>query len=142
MFKQSLQALKLVPLGLVLGGVAVANAQSLPPYAGSQCVNFSTQQEAQWHYTVGTAPDSLDDDGDGVACEYLTTYIRQDGNRIYTNQANRGSHVYRLEVWRVNNNDVYLHIKSTNGLDFTTRSFPSDPAARQHMNTYYKNLLY
>jgi hypothetical protein len=90
---------------------------------------------------MGTAPDSLDPDRDGYACEYLTTRIRQAGNRIFSNQANRERVVYSLEVWRVSPTDLYLRIKDNQGLDFTTRSFPSDREAREHMRTYYQNLL-
>ncbi|PZO45839.1 MAG: hypothetical protein DCF17_00380 [Shackletoniella antarctica] len=136
-----LRALKLSPLCLILLGGTAVNAQNLPPYAGTTCSAFATQPEAQWHYYMGTAPASLDDDRDGLACEYLTSVIRSDGSRIFNNQANRGNVRYTLEVWRVNATDVYLRIKSSEGMDFTTRSFPSDPAAREHMNTYYRSLL-
>lgn len=141
MVAQFLQALKLSPLCLLLVGGAIANAQNLPPYAGTYCTDFATYPEAQWHYSLGTAPASVDENRDGRACEYLTSAIRQDGNRIFSNQATRGSEVFRLEVWRVNARDVYLRIKSNRGVDFTTRSFPSDSAARAHMRTYYQNLL-
>ena len=137
-----LQAINLSPLCLLLLSGSTANAQNLPPYAGTTCAHFATQPEAQWHYYVGTAPASLDDDRDGIACEHLTNAVRQAGNRIFNNQANRGNVRYTLEVWRVNATDVYLRIKSSQGMDFTTRSFPSDPAAREHMNTYYRNLLH
>lgn len=133
---------KLLPLSLLLVlATPIAKAQSLPPYAGTQCNHFSTHPEAQWHYHMGTAPTSLDNDRDGLACEHLTSNIRQDGSRIFSNQANRGSERYTLEVWRVSARDVYLRIKSSSGMDFTTRSFPSDPNAREHMRTYYQNLL-
>jgi len=135
------RAFKLSPLSLLLLGLSVANAQELPAYAGTRCTDFATHPEAQWHYVMGTAPASLDPERNGLACEHLTHTIRQAGNRIFTNQANRGTEVYRLEIWRVSATDVYLRIKSSRGLDFTTRSFPSDPAAREHMNTYYRNLL-
>lgn len=135
------RAFKLVPLSLVLVLAAPAKAQDLPPYAGTQCSHFATQPEAQWHYYMGTAPASLDDDRDGYACEHLTTRIRQDGSRIFSNQANRGNERFTLEVWRVNATDVYLRVKSSAGMDFTTRSFPSDRDARDHMRTYYQNLL-
>jgi hypothetical protein len=142
MFHHSvLRALKFSPLGLLLLSLSVANAQELPPYAGTRCADFATHPEAQWHYYMGTAPASLDPDRNGLACEYLTSIVREAGNRIFTNQANRGTEVYRLEVWRVSATDVYLRIRSNRGLDFTTRSFPSDPAAREHMRIYYQNLL-
>lgn len=136
-----LQSLKLSPLCLLLLSENTVNAQNLPPYAGTTCSAFATHPEAQWHYAMGTAPASVDEDRDGLACEHLTTRIRQDGNRIFTNQALRVNVRYTLEVWRVNATDVYLRIKSSEGMDFTTRSFPSDPAAREHMNTYYRDLL-
>jgi hypothetical protein len=136
------RAFKLVPLSLLLLLAApLTKAQTLPPYAGTQCIHFATHPEAQWHYFMGTAPDSLDNDRDGWACEHLTSNIRQDGNRIFTNQANRGTERFTLEVWRVNATDIYLRIKSSAGMDFTTRSFPSDRDARDHMRTYYQNLL-
>lgn len=137
-----LKALKPSPLCFLLLGITTVSAQSLPPYAGTTCSAFATQPEAQWHYAMGTAPASLDADRDGWACEHLTSTIRSDGSRIFNNQANRGNVRYTMEVWRVNARDVYLRIKSSNGMDFTTRSFPSDPAAREHMNTYYRNLLH
>ncbi|MBD1914270.1 MULTISPECIES: hypothetical protein [Cyanophyceae] len=136
-----LQALKFSPLFFLLLGGTTVSAQSLPPYAGTTCSAFATHPEAQWHYAMGTAPSSVDDDRDGLACEHLTSAIRSDGSRIFNNQANRGNVRYTMEVWRVNATDVYLRIKSSQGMDFTTRSFPSDPAAREHMNTYYRNLL-
>lgn len=135
------RALSLSPLCFLLLSGTTVNAQNLPPYAGTTCSAFATQPEAQWHYYMGTAPSSVDDDRDGLACEHLTSTIRTDGNRIFNNQANRGNVRYTMEVWRVNARDVYLRIKSSDGMDFTTRSFPSDPAAREHMNTYYRNLL-
>lgn len=135
------RAFKLVPLSLVLVLTAPAKAQNLPSYAGTQCSHFATQQEAQWHYYRGTAPASVDNDRDGEACEQLTTWIREDGSRIFSNQANRGTERFTLEVWRVNATDVYLRIKSSSGMDFTTRSFPSDRDARDQMRTYYQNLL-
>ncbi len=49
--------------------------------------------------------------------------------------------VYSLEVWRVSPTNLYLRIKDNHGLDCTTRSFPSDREAREHMRTYYQNLL-
>ena len=48
--------LELLPLSLPLALAAPANAQNLPPYAGTRCHHFATQQEAQWHYYMGTAP--------------------------------------------------------------------------------------
>ena len=135
------RAVKWLPLGLLLALAAPAKAQNLPPYAGTRCHHFATQQEAQWHYYMGTAPATVDDDRDDYACEYLTTRVREDGYRIFSNQANRDSIVYTLEVWRVSPTDLYLRIKSNHGLDFTTRSFPSDREAREHMRTYYQNLL-
>jgi hypothetical protein len=135
------RALGCIPLSLLILLAAPAKAQNLPPYAGTQCSHFATQQEAQWHYYMGTAPASLDDDRNGYACEYLTTVIREDGSRIFSNQANRGNERFTLEVWRVNATDVYLRIKSSSGMDFTTRRFPSDREAREHMRTYYQNLL-
>lgn len=136
-----LNVIKLSPLYLILLSGSTVSAQDLPPYAGTTCAYFATQPEAQWHYYMGTAPSSIDDDSDGEACEYLTSTIRTDGNRIFNNQATRGNVRYTLEVWRVNTRDVYLRIKSNQGMDFTTRSFSSDPAAREHMRTYYQNLL-
>ena len=136
-----LNAIKLSPLYLILLSGSTVSAQGLPPYAGTTCAHFATQPEAQWHYYMGTAPATVDDDGDGAACEYLTRTIRTDGSRIFNNQATRGNVRYTLEVWRVNARDVYLRIKSNQGMDFTTRSFPSDPEAREHMRTYYQNLL-
>lgn len=136
------RAAKLIPLSLLMFLAApLAKAQTLPPYAGTQCIHFATQPEAQWHYYMGTAPASVDEDRDGTACPALTRSIRQDGSRIFSNQANRGSERFTLEVWRVNATDVYLRIKSSSGIDFTTRSFPSDREARAHMRTYYQNLL-
>jgi len=37
--------------------------------------------------------------------------------------------------------NLYLRIRISHGLDFTTRSFPSDREAREHMRIYYQNLL-
>lgn len=129
-------------LGLSMLLVApAAKAQTLPPYAGTQCVHFATQPEAQWHYYMGTAPATVDADRDGVACPALTQRVRQEGSRIFSNQANRGTERFTLEVWRVSATDIYLRIKSSSGMDFTTRSFPSDREARDHMRTYYQNLL-
>jgi hypothetical protein len=135
------RALSVLPLSVLLVLAAPAKAQTLPPYAGTQCSHFETQPEAQWHYHMGTAPASVDDDRDGYACELLTTTIREDGSRIFSNQANRGTERFTLEVWRVNATDVYLRVKSSSGVDFTTRRFPSDREAREHMRTYYQNLL-
>ncbi|MBW4481932.1 MAG: hypothetical protein KME14_05275 [Tildeniella torsiva UHER 1998/13D] len=57
MVAQLLQALSLSPLCLLLVGGAIANAQNLPPYAGTYCTDFATYPEAQWHYMrVPTAP--------------------------------------------------------------------------------------
>jgi hypothetical protein len=134
--------IKLSPLWLLCIGGTLAQAQNLPPFAGTRCSHFATQQEAQWHYNFGTAPASLDDNRNGWACEHLTTRIRQDGNRIFNNQVIRPGEVYTLEIWRVHTTDHYLRIKSRGGLDFTTRSFSSGTAAREHMETYYRSLLY
>ena len=136
------RAFQFAPLSLLLLLAAPpAKAQNLPPYAGTQCINFATHPEAQWHYYMGTAPSSVDSNSDCRACEQLTSIIRQDGNRIFSNQANRGRERFTLEVWRVSATDVYLRLKSSSGMDFTTRSFPSDREARNHMRTYYQNLL-
>lgn len=136
------RALKLAPLSLlVVLAAPLAKAQTLPPYAGTQCIHFATQQEAQWHYYMGTAPASVDEDQDGLACHRLTRNIRTDGSRIFSNQANRGRERFTLEVWRVSSTDLYLRIKSSAGMDFTTRSFQSDREARNHMRIYYQNLL-
>lgn len=136
------RAAKLLPLSLLmLLAAPLAQAQTLPPHAGTQCIHFATQPEAQWHYYMGTAPATVDEDRDGMACPALTRRIRQDGSRIFSNQANRGSERFTLEVWRVNATDVYLRVKSSSGMDFTTRSFPSDREARTHMRVYYQNLL-
>ncbi|QQE65752.1 hypothetical protein GFS31_24410 [Leptolyngbya sp. BL0902] len=126
---------------IMLLAAPLAKAQTLPPYAGTQCFHFATQPEAQWHYYMGTAPATVDADRDGIACPALTQGIRQEGSRIFSNQANRRTERFTLEVWRVSTTDVYLRIKSSSGLDFTTRSFPSDREAREHMRTYYQNLL-
>ena len=50
------RALGLLPLSLLLILATPAKAQTLPPYAGTRCSHFATQQEAQWHYYMGTAP--------------------------------------------------------------------------------------
>lgn len=66
MKKLFLKAIKLSPLYLLLLAGTTVNAQSLPPYAGTTCSAFATQPEAQWHYYMGTAPSSVDDDSDGL----------------------------------------------------------------------------
>jgi hypothetical protein len=118
----------------------VAAVEEVIPMAGLVCDDFATQGEAQYHFLGGTAPASLDGDNDGVACEALTDEPRGDGGRIFTNQSNRGDIVVKTEVWRVSATDYYLNV-GTGGYSFTTRSFPSDNAARDHMDTYYGELL-
>lgn len=118
----------------------VASVEAAIPMAGLVCDDFATQGEAQYHFLSGTAPKSLDGDNDGDACEALTDEPRLGGSRNFTNQSTRGNIVIDTEVWRVSATDYYLRV-GTGGYSFTTRSFPSNDAARDHMNTYYGALV-
>ncbi|MBW4486023.1 MAG: excalibur calcium-binding domain-containing protein [Tildeniella torsiva UHER 1998/13D] len=118
----------------------VASVEAAIPMAGLVCDDFATQGESQYHFLSGTAPKSLDGDNDGVACEVLTDEPREDGNRIFSNQSTRGDGVIDTEVWRVSATDYYLNV-GTGGYSFTTRSFPSGDAARDHIDIYYGDLV-
>lgn len=122
--------------------VQASRDSSTSAFAGTQCSDFATWGEAQFHLLAGSAPASLDGDGDRVACEALPRTPRTDGNAVFTNQSNRGDWVINIQEWRVNATDYYLKVSvPQEGLEFTTQSFASSAAARAHMRAYYGSIL-
>lgn len=109
-----------------------------PQYFGTSCNSFSTQQEAQFHFMNGSAPPSLDGEGDGIACEFLPTTPRQDGSvsRIISASG------LGVQIIRASSSNYYLRLSGVeiNGVElapFSTRSFSSGTAARNHYYRYY-----
>ncbi|MEM9452267.1 MAG: hypothetical protein AAGA75_27600 [Cyanobacteria bacterium P01_E01_bin.6] len=119
-----------------------ASSQSVSlPLAGSSCSSFETRWEATYHYWNGTAPADLDADSDGMACEHLPEERNWGGYVAHRQVSTRG---YTGEVMTVNSNFHYLRLQSISigGVrtpTFSTRSFRSQAAAREHFECYYSN---
>lgn len=117
--------------------VAAERTVATRPLAGTTCADFTNQLEAQYHYEQGTAPTSLDGEGDGIACEFLTDFMRSDGNRIQTNSYTTGT---RVELYRIpSNNEHYLRVEASGLGTFTTRSFFDSAVALRYSQCYFAN---
>ncbi|WP_397193145.1 excalibur calcium-binding domain-containing protein [Nodosilinea sp. FACHB-141] len=107
------------------------------PMAGQVCDDFASWGEAQYHLKEGSAPSSLDDDSDGIACESLRRQARSDGRSVFSNRNTRGD---SIEIIRASETEHYLKVNSGGDL-FTTRTFPTQDNARDHMVDYYADLI-
>lgn len=117
---------------------ARTSTTSTPVYAGTTCSDFASWPEAQFHFHNGSAPPSLDGEGDGLACEYLSNRPREDGNVVRRISA-AGMDV---EIYRGITDDYYIRFERVNIEDvelplFTTRSFASEGDARDHYYQFY-----
>lgn len=119
----------------------ITSPRGLLPYAGTVCADFATQEEAQYHYQLGTAPKSLDRDDDGIACEDLAVAEnRTGGSRVgtYRSTLYEGVEIALYDVGRRNiGGDFYLEVTAPGLGIFTTRSFANKSDAIAYMRTYY-----
>ncbi|RMH12220.1 MAG: hypothetical protein D6698_15475 [Gammaproteobacteria bacterium] len=111
------------------------------PMAGTVCLDFATQGEAQYHYWLGSAPSSLGSDPNSIVCRELS-YIsnRTDGSRVdsYRSTRYQGVDIELFDAGRRNiDGDFYLRVTAPSLGIFTTRSFADKPAAYEHMRLYY-----
>lgn len=116
---------------------ASAVAAAAAPMAGQVCDDFASWGEAQYHFKAGSAPSSLDGDGNGIACESLRRQVRSDGRSVFSNRNTRGD---SIQIIRASETEHYLKVNSGGDL-FTTRTFPTQADARDHMVDYYKDLI-
>jgi hypothetical protein len=113
--------------------------------AGQVCDDFASWGEAQYHYTIGTAPLSLDGDSDGIGCEELRVienrpYDEADGDRVATYDSTQytGVVIPLYDVARRHiDGEFYLNVDAPGIGIFSTRSFSSKDAANLHMRDYY-----
>jgi len=123
--------------GSLVVPVAAERSVASRPLAGNTCSDFTNQLEAQYHFQQGTAPSSLDREGDGVACEFLSDSMRMDGNRIQVNRYTTGN---RVELYRIpRNNEHYLRVEANGVGTFTTRSFSDGETALRYGQCYFAN---
>ena len=113
-----------------------------PIESRSFCDIFSNRQEAQAfleHNAANTV--HLDPDGDGQACNQLSTSVRTDGYRVSSGSTSSG---WQFEVWKSSvrssysstHNQVTYYVRAwrSSQLDtvLTTRNFSSAQAAYQY----------
>lgn len=117
--------------------VEASGVAAAVPMAGQVCDDFASWGEAQYQLKAGSAPTSLDDDDDGTACESLRRQARSDGRSVFSNRNTRGE---SIEIIRASETEHYLKVNNGGDL-FTTRTFPTQANARDHMVDYYDDLI-
>ncbi|NET09892.1 MAG: hypothetical protein F6K16_35365 [Symploca sp. SIO2B6] len=115
-----------------------ASTAATPQFYAETCADFDNWQEANFHYLLGTAHPRVDHDGNGIACEYLTTTTRIDGTVVNTISTTSG----QVEIRKVEDS-YYLWIEEATyrGVDLpqiSTRLFPDFQSARRHYERYYR----
>ncbi|MEA5449434.1 excalibur calcium-binding domain-containing protein [Leptolyngbya sp. CCNP1308] len=117
----------------------IASVEEAAPITGQVCADFASWGEAQHHFEAGTAPSRLDGDNDGIACEELKRVIRSGGNSIFTNRNSQGD---SIQIMRESGTGTEHYLQVTlGGIAFTSKSFPTQEAARDHMYAYYGDLI-
>lgn len=124
---------------IIFGAAIVAASLPVPAFAQSAsdftCANFSTQQEAQRFYEHNHAS-WLDSDHDGIACEELPVFVRDDGQQVY-----RGSVSSRWDYELIRSADgVYARSWSQDDPSqtlFSTVTFSNQDDARTYLNQWF-----